>query len=181
MKAYSEEFKERMLRRMSGEGAVSTYALSGEVGVPESTLYRWKMNARGRWSGPSRRERAEGESSMSKPPPRPNEKSPEEKLRLLREAEGLGEEALGAFLRHEGLHEAHLKQWRSAALAALGGVSGEEVRAKPESKRVRELERELKRKDKALAETAALLVLKKKVQEIWGEDEEDDAVLRSGR
>jgi len=38
-----------------------------------------------------------------------------------------------------------------------------------------------KRQDKALAETAALLVTKKKVQEIWGEDEEDDAVLRSGR
>lgn len=89
----------------------------------------------------------------------PNERSSEEKLRLVRAAEGLGEAALGAFLRHEGLHEAHLKQWRSAA---LGGVSCEDVRAKPESKRMRELERGLKRKDKALAETAVLLVLKKK-------------------
>ena len=46
--------------------------------------------------------------------------------------------------------------------------------------RIKELERELRRKDKALAETAALLVLKKKVQAIWG-DEDDDTEPKSGK
>lgn len=42
-----------------------------------------------------------------------------------------------------------------------------------ESRRVRELERELRRKDKALAEAAALLVLQKKVQALWGDGDDD--------
>lgn len=180
MKIYSEDLKSRMVERLSGENAISAYELSGEVGIGQTTLYRWKQQASLRMSGPAKRSQLEGEALMSKPL-RPNERSPEDKLRLLREAEGLGEEELGAFLRREGVHEAHLKQWRSAALSALGGSAAEVPRPRPESRRVRELESELRRKDKALAETAALLVLKKKVQEIWGEDEEDDTAGRSGR
>jgi transposase len=47
-----------------------------------------------------------------------------------------------------------------------------------EARRVRELEKELRRKDKALAEAAALLVLQKKVQAIWG-DADDDTTKES--
>lgn len=75
-------------------------------------------------------------------------------------AQGLDETALGAFLRREGLHEVQLTEWRAAAEAALGSRP---VRPgpSPEAERIRDLERELRRKDRALAETAALLVLKK--------------------
>ena len=52
--------------------------------------------------------------------------------------------------------------------------------SKAEAKRLRELERELQRKDKALAETAALLVLQKKVQAIWG-DGDDDTEAKKGK
>lgn len=45
---------------------------------------------------------------------------------------------------------------------------------KAEHKRVKKLERELQRKDKALAETAALLTLSKKAEAIWGRNDEDD-------
>ena len=48
-----------------------------------------------------------------------------------------------------------------------------------EAQRIRQLERELHRKDKALAEVAALLALKKKVNEIWG-DGDDDTTTKSG-
>jgi hypothetical protein len=108
-------------------------------------------------------------------PRRPDEWKPEEKLRLLVEAEGLAGDALGAFLRREGVHEADLAEWRGSTLIALGtrvktpAVSGD-------ARRVRELERELLRKDKALAETAALLVLKKKVHDYWGD--EDDSTKK---
>ena len=107
-------------------------------------------------------------------PRRPGEWKPEEKLQLLAQAEGLAGDALGEFLRREGVHEADLAEWRSAALVALGPRSKPPVSG--DAKRVRELERELLRKDKALAETAALLVLKKKVQDYWGD--EDDSTKK---
>jgi hypothetical protein len=98
-----------------------------------------------------------------------------EKLRVVIEARGLSETDLGALLRREGLHESDLTAWQAAAEAALS--PGRRVAPSPESqrdqRRIHELERELRRKDAALAETAALLVLKKKVQEIW--EDEDDA------
>jgi len=58
-------------------------------------------------------------------------------------------------------------------LAGLEPIAVACAKKAPESKRIRELERELRRKDAALAETAALLVLKKKAQMIWG-DEDDN-------
>jgi hypothetical protein len=71
---------------------------------------------------------------------------------------------------------AELDKWRTSATAAL--AEPEEARASPQAtrqdkKRIKELERDLMRKDRALAETAALLVLSKKVAAIFnkGEDE----------
>ncbi len=82
----------------------------------------------------------------------------------------------GAFLRR-GVHEAELEQWRAAVLdagqAALEGGGSRAATRGVEGKRIKELERELRRKDKALAEAAALLVLQKKVREIWGDGDDD--------
>ena len=88
----------------------------------------------------------------------------------------MGEGELGEFLRREGLHRDHIEQWRKAA----EGVLGRAGQPSPEARQVRELEKELRRKEKALAEAGALLVLKKKVRAIWG-DEDDDMEPRSGK
>ena len=65
--------------------------------------------------------------------------------------------------------------------ALQNGLSKKRTREKSDAaKRIRALEKELRRKDKALAETAALLVLKKKVQEIWG-DEDDPTAGGNGK
>jgi transposase len=85
------------------------------------------------------------------------------------EANELPEEELGEFLRRRGLHQEHLDEWRQALEDALSRGRN----AKSETKRIRELEREVARKDKALAEATALLVLKKKLAVLWG-DEDDD-------
>ena len=85
------------------------------------------------------------------------------------EASRLRDDELGALLRREGIHEAVLVEWKAAVLEALGPPK----KANADSRRVRELEKQLRRKDKALAETAALLVLQKKVQAIWGDGEDD--------
>jgi transposase-like protein len=112
---------------------------------------------------------------------RPDGKTAAEKLRLVNEASALSEEELGEFLRKNGIHSAQLEQWRKDALAGLGApVRKPSSKHTQEAKKIRELEREVRRKDKALAETAALLVLKKKAQAIWG-DEDDDTTPRNGK
>ncbi|MCW5809075.1 MAG: hypothetical protein KIT31_42370 [Deltaproteobacteria bacterium] len=74
------------------------------------------------------------------------------------EADGLGEQELGELLRRRGVHREQLDVWRAAAEAFAQPATS---RRSPESKRIKELEREVACKDKALAETAALLVLQK--------------------
>jgi transposase-like protein len=106
------------------------------------------------------------------PPKRTQAWTPEEKLAIVLEASSLSEGELGEFLRRKGLHASMLDEWHQQAIAGLRGTP-QMSKVHTESKVVRDLKRELERKDKALAETAALLVLKKKAQEIWG-DEDDD-------
>ncbi len=104
-------------------------------------------------------------------PRRPEDWSAEEKLTAVWTASALSGSELGAFLREQGLHEAHLHEWRNQAHQALErGGSRADGRLKKEVKR---LGREVARKDRALAEATALLVLSKKVRALWG-DEGDD-------
>ena len=163
MPTYSEAFKSKMVQRMTGREGRSAMSLSGETGVSQSSLSKWLREAKVRPM-----------ADEQKPPKR--EKRPEdwtaaEKLAAVMEASRLSDAELGEFLRRNGLHEAHLTQWRQAALEALGGAKPSRVPS--ESRRVRELEKEVQRKDKALAEAAALLVLQKKVRAIWGDGDDD--------
>lgn len=153
-----------MVQRMLGPRGMSANALAAEIGVHQSTLSRWVRAAESTipFVSETKREKDQGAAR------RPEDWTPAERLQAVIEAASLSDEELGAFLRRSGLHEATLAEWRAAALDALGA-------RKPsanERKRVRELERELKRKDRALAEAAALLVLQKKVQAIWGDEDE---------
>ena len=111
---------------------------------------------------------------------RPQDWTAEEKLDVLIEAASLPDEELGAFLRRKGLHEAHLKEWRQTVLSGLQKRPARAKKTTAEARRIKELERELHRKEKALAEAAALLVLKKKAQAIWGDGDEATA-KKNGR
>jgi transposase-like protein len=165
---YPEEFKSKMVEKMARPGGPSATSLSHETGVPQTTLSRWLRRAG----------KVEGMRQKSK---RPQDWTAQEKLEAVIEAEGLSEEELGAFLRRQGLHRAHLERWRAAMRSALDGPAKRKRPGKsPEARKVRELEKELQRKEKALAEASALLVLKKKAQAIWG-DEDDDTGPRSGK
>ena len=177
VQVHSEKFKSRMVSKMVGPHAMSANALSAEVGVGQPTLSRWLREARPRTvSGMAKKSRRSKQSSR---PRRPQDWSPEEKLRVVAESRGLSDEELGAFLRKEGIHQAQLDAWSATARSSLATRKSSN-KASAESKRIRELERELRRKDRALAETAALLVLQKKVQAIWG-DEDDDTDPTSGK
>jgi transposase-like protein len=115
------------------------------------------------------------------PARRPQDWTAEEKFAVVMETASLADEDLGAWLREKGLHEANLKQWRQEMIKGLSEPKGGRT-SKPsaETRRIRELERELTRKEKALAEAAALLILKKKAQALWG-DEDDTTAPKKGR
>jgi transposase-like protein len=168
---YPEKFKARMVQKLTTPGAPSATALSDEVGVPQPTLSKWVREA-SRVGGMAKPKRTKVGGRK-----RPQDWTAEEKLDAVIEAASLREEDLGIFLRRGGLHQTHLRQWRQQIVAGLKAPRSKKT--SPEARRLRELERELQRKDKALAETAALLVLKKKAQAIWG-DEDDPTTPRSG-
>ncbi len=157
---YAVGYRERFLQAALAEGAGGVSVVARDWAIPAGTAYRWVEEAHKLGAMPERAKR-------------PDDRSAEDKLRLMGEATRLDDSALGEFLRREGLHEEDLQRWRRQA---LGGLEGRSSDVAP-TRRVRELERELRRKEKALAETAALLVLSKKVEALLG-DEDDDTSER---
>jgi len=154
---YTATFKEAMVKKLTIPGASNVTALAREVGIHQTTLSRWV------------REYAMGVGEGMKGK-RPQEWSAAEKLEVVIEAGKLDEENLGRYLREKGLHTVHLQQWKQEILEAMEGKR-RNGKSDPRDKRIRELERELRRKEAALAEAAALLVLKKKAHDIWGDRE----------
>ncbi len=88
----------------------------------------------------------------------------------------MNEAELSAYCRQRGLYAEQIREWREACEQANDWDKTQNKRLretrKLDEKRIKELERELRQKEKALAETAALLVLRKKAQAIWGDGEE---------
>lgn len=175
MQPYNDGFKARMVQRMTGANAISAMALSRDVGVPQVTLSQWLRNAR--TLGQMTREHGDEKGA----PRRPKDWTAEERLNAVMDASSLKDSALGEFLRKKGLHEAQIKEWREAIFVALG-VDAKRTRGKQapgDAKRILQLEKELLRKDRALAEVTALLVLKKKLDALMGV-EDDDTPPRKG-
>jgi transposase-like protein len=155
-----------MVAKLVGPHAMTATALSAESGVGQPSLSRWLKEA----SKVRRPMVPTDEKPVKK---KAQEWTPEEKLKIVLEAATLSDGELGVFLRAKGIHEAVLAEWKDQALAGLRGTEASSKAQTGESRELRELRRELRRKDKALAETAALIVLKKKVQEIWGGEDDD--------
>lgn len=171
---YSESFRSRIVSRLVGPRAISATALSKEVGISQGTLSRWLREAsRVPVTVSDDREETSNGSAQERFRRRMQDWTSEEKLRVVLESMKLSDAELGAFLRREGLHEVQLREWREAALEALEQPSVSGKKRKKEAKRIRELEKELRRKEKALAEAAALLVLEKKLQVLWGAEDDD--------
>jgi transposase-like protein len=161
--AYSSAYRHEMVRRLTGAGAMTSQALSRETGVAQSTLSQWLRDAR----------------SLPFVTKTAKTKTPEEKLRIVVASAALEGEELGAFLRREGIHEVELRDWRQAMLDGLSG-GPPKVRS-ADGKQIRQLQKELHRKDKALAEAAALVLLKKKaIAAGLLEPEDDDTNSNNG-
>ena len=161
MTIYPDEQKARLIERMLPPSQANVPRLAKETGIPRDTLYGWRrqaLRARGLSTAPA----AGGGERWSST----------EKFAMVVETAALSEVERGEYCRKRGIYPEHLQAWRRTCEQANGGVSprthGERS---AERRRIHALESELRRKEKALAETAALLVLRKKAQAIWGEDE----------
>ena len=171
-----------MVQRLVGPKALSANQLAQEVGIHQATLSRWLRDAQHRdmstANGIAKGTAQNPPASALAKETAARKKSAEDKVRLVFAAEALAAEDLGALLRREGVHDAELEAWRTAvktaAVAVLKGTVSKTAPARSaERKHILELERELRRKDKALAEAAALLILEKKRQAIWGDGDDD--------
>lgn len=161
MKTYSAENKEAIIKRMMAPNPVSVPILSAETGIPTGTLYTWKIQCQ-----------AKG-NAVPATTKRPAHWSAGDKLAIVCETRTLNTTELGEYCRKKGLYPEQIKAWETAALSGYQQQDHQDkqrlAQAKEDLLKIQKLEAELRRKEAALAETAALLVLSKKSQAIWGD------------
>ena len=156
MARYGQAFKDRAVARLLPPESAAVEVVAREVGIGAGTLARWREEAQSR-------------------PARGRAWPAGARLGAVSPTAAMNEAATSAWCREHGVYPAELDKWRASCTTAL--ADPEDARASPQAtrasaKRIKELERDLLRKDRALAETAALLVLSKKVAAIFntGED-----------
>jgi transposase-like protein len=161
---YSRERKEAVLKKMMPPHHRPIPQLAEEEGISVATLYLWRTQARAH--GQLLPDGATGPEGWRAC----------EKFAAVVETAGLNEAERAEYCRKRGLYPDQLQAWRTACEQA---TEGEAARSRTirdltqaDKRRIKELERELARKEKALAETAALLTLRKKAQAIWGDGED---------
>lgn len=171
-----------MVQKMLPPKAQSAGYLSRKSGVAQSTLSKWLREATSDslsdMKNTRKKQQTKNQNHSRNQVNRVSSGkikrrvSLEDKLQIVLEATRTNPQDLGAFLRTNGLHESDLGQYQEDVQLALSEVKEFERKESRYKKNLNKLEKELNRKDKALAEAAALLVLKKKVQAIWGEEDE---------
>ena len=162
---YSEERRASVLAKLSPPHNQTVQEVADAEGISAATVYNWRKAARkqgtllpGKGTGPA------GWTAR-------------DKFAAVVETASMNEMERSAYCRKRGLYPENLAEWRRACEKAndwaeeRGKKLADADRQK--KRRIRELERELHRKEKALAETAALLTLSKKARAIWGDNEDE--------
>ncbi len=159
---YSPERRAAVLKRMLPPQNVAIRQLSQEEGISEATLHKWRNQARGK--------------GRLLPDAGPEGWAARDKFAAVVETAAMNEAELSEYCRSRGIFPEQIVVWRGACEQANDWDRASTARmnqaTRDEKKRIRDLERELARKDRALAETAALLVLRKKASAIWGGEED---------
>lgn len=169
---FSQSFKIQAVEKaLSRSGNTTLNEIADSLGVGCSTLSKWIVKARNQEFELA----TPDEINRMTQDKRPQDWTPEERLNMLVTCASLTDEKLSEYCREQGLYPYHVKQWK---LDFVNGNGVKEKAVSPSQLKIlrhenKALKKELNRKDKALAETAALLVLQKKVQEIWGNNEDN--------
>lgn len=165
---YSQPFKDSMIEKVLNRGAdVTIDTIVKEHGISRASMNRWLKEA----------QQTEQSSPMNTPKKerRPQDWSRAERLQAVIDCGGLDEPAISAYCRKQGVYPHHITQWKKDFLSEESSVvhASTQVQLKQLKSDNKQLQRELQRKEKALAETAALLVLKKKAQHLLANNEDN--------
>ena len=144
---------------------ISIPRLSKEEGISDVTLYTWRKQARDKGLDvPGKK--SQGERWPS-----------EARFAVVLETASMNEAQLSRYCRQKGLYAEQVAEWKRNCIDANErtgvAIKTRSVSQKRDKQRIKQLEKELRRKEKALAETAALLVLRKKYNALWGQDEDE--------
>jgi transposase-like protein len=151
---YTLDFQESIVKKALTS---SVREVSEETGISGWSIYRW-IKEHGNGNMVASRN---GPRSLTLP----------QKHALLLEYKTIAGENAGEWLRKNGLCSDHLEKWQKEISEAMGKNSEEKIEIRKLKDENEALKKELRRKEKALAEVSALLVLKKKLSHLW-EDEE---------
>ncbi len=166
MPSYSEERKQQILNKLLPPSNMTVAEVSRIEGIGLQTLYNWRDKAK--------------QQGRPVPGSTPTSEhwSAEAKFATVLETASLNEAELSEYCRAKGLYVDQIKAWKTDALRGFMSSREQELEAKrqrqADHKEIKQLKSELRRKEKALAETAALLVLRKKLNALWENDNEDD-------
>ena len=157
---YSNEFKDAIRLKILNRGNKTKTAICEEAGADLGTATKW-LQPRGTYSPMKKQKNS-------------HKWTPEQKLKILMETGSLSDSELGAYLRKVGLFSPQLEEWKNEFLSSIKTISSSSTNKDERDQKIKTLEREILRKDKALAEASALLILQKKVNLIWGNKDEDE-------
>ncbi len=166
MARYSEERKQQILNKLLPPSNMTVAEVSRTEGIGLQTLYNWRDKAK--------------QQGRPVPGSKPTSEqwSAEAKFAIVIETASLNEAELSEYCRAKGLYVEQVKAWKADALRGFMSSRDQELEAKrqrqADHREIKQLKRELREKEKALAETAALLVLRKKLNALWERDNEDD-------
>ena len=159
--SYSKERKQAILSKLLPPQSLSISALSKQEGIPKGTLYDWRNQARlsGKLVPSGTKVKADNWSSA-------------DKFLAVIETASKNQSELSVWCRERGIYPEQIEAWRLACEQAnewqISKKKQIAEQQKKDKNKIALLEQDLRKKEKALAETAALLVLRKKAAAIWG-------------
>lgn len=164
--AYTRRVKEAAIRMIMPPENKPLTRIGETLGIPLGTLKKWQQELRASGhAAPANDDRADQWSSK-------------DKFLIVVETVNLNEAELSEYCRQKGLYPEQVKQWQEVCIRANGEIPGQIAEMMQQDKamqrELRQVKKELQRKESALAETAALLVLRKKAEAIWGTPDEED-------
>lgn len=164
--AYSKKIKEAAIKMMLPPENRSISQIGQVLGIAETTLKKWRQELR-----------ANGHAAPANDEPA-DQWSSQDKFLIVMETIRMSEAELSEYCRQKGLYPEQVRQWQENCQNANADIPGRiaEILSeeKATQKELRQVKRELRRKDAALAEAAALLVLRKKAEAIWGASDEEE-------
>jgi transposase-like protein len=159
-KQYSKEFKEAIVKKLLNRGSQTVSEFCSLNNLKPSTVNGWLMKC--------------ANVSGMKSKTNSSKYSSEKILKIIAETYSLSGEDLGVYLRQNGLHSNQLTEWRSSFMSLMNQPKVNLSKKDERDAEIKDLKKNLRKKDAALAEVSALLILQKKANLLWPSPSEDE-------